>query len=71
MPLFSESVVHVEWRQEAEPRVPVLLVVPVEEHLAVRSRMLDGTESLGEIGPVLQRLELRLGIWIVVRDVRP
>jgi hypothetical protein len=68
---LSEFTVHVERRQEPDPEVPVLHVVPVEDHLAVAARMLGRAESPGEVGSVLLRLELRLGVGVVARDVRP
>jgi hypothetical protein len=39
--------------------VAVLVVVVVEEGPAVRAGVLDRVEPGGELGPVLQRLELR------------
>src|SRR5882757_9988650 len=49
----------------------VLGVVPREEVLAVRSRVLPGAEALGEVRPVLERLELSFRERVVVGDVRP
>lgn len=49
----------------------LLGVAPLEELLAVCTRILDATEALQEVGPVLQHLELRLRVRVVVRDVRP
>jgi len=46
----------------------VLGIVPGEECLAEGPGVLDGTEPLGEIGPVFHGLELRFGIRIVVAD---
>ena len=45
-------------------------VVPSEEGLAVRPRILDATEAIRKVRTVLQRLELRLGIRIVIADMR-
>ena len=56
-------------RHVADARVPMLVVVPIEEGLAMRSGILDTTEVCGKVGPVLHRLELRLGVRIVVKDV--
>jgi len=55
---------------QADPAVAMLAVVPVEEPLAVRAGVLDRAEPLREVGPVLQGLELRLGVRIVIRDMR-
>ena len=55
---------------QAEPAVAVLVVVPGEEVLAVGAGVLDRGEAAGEVGPVLEGLELRLGVGVVVGDVR-
>jgi hypothetical protein len=39
--------------------MPPLVAVPVEELPAVGAGMLDVVEPVGELGPVLQGLELR------------
>ena len=41
-----------------------------EEVTAEQASNLDGTETLRELRAILQRLELRLGVGIVVRDMR-
>src|ERR1022692_3389542 len=46
------------------------MVVPVEEPLAVSAGVFDRAETIGEVGSVFQSFELRLGVRIVVRDVR-
>ena len=56
---------------EADARVAVGGVVPLEEVLAVGARILDAAEPLGEVGTVLERFELGLGVRIVIRDMRP
>ncbi len=48
----------------------VLVVVPAEEVLAVRPGGLDRAEPRGKRRPVLQGLELRFGVRVVVGDVR-
>ena len=55
--------------QQADARVAVLGVVPAEEVLAEGSGLLDRGEAVREAGAVLQGLELRLGVRVVVRDV--
>ena len=55
---------------QANSAVAVLVVVPVKEPLAVSASVLDRAEAIGEVGSVLQGFELRLGVRIVVRDVR-
>ena len=46
----------------------MLGVVAAKEIDAVDAGMFEGAEAVGKVGPVLERLELRLGIGIVVRD---
>src|SRR5215213_5783803 len=53
--------------QETDARVSMLGVVPAEEVLAEGSGRLDRVEAGGETGPVLEGLELRLGVRVVVR----
>ena len=48
----------------------MFVVVPVEEVLAVSAGVLDRAETIGEVRSVLQGFELRLGVWIVIRDMR-
>ena len=55
---------------QADAAVAVFVVVPVEELLAVSASVLDRAEAIGEVGSVLQGFELRLGVRIVIRDVR-
>ena len=57
-------------RHQADPAVAMIMVVPVEELLAVSASVFDRAEAIGEVGSVLQGFELRLGVRIVVRDVR-
>src|SRR5664279_2841050 len=45
-------------------------VVPAKEGLAMCPCVFDRAEAFGEVGPVLQGLELCLGVRIVVGDVR-
>jgi hypothetical protein len=49
----------------------VFAVVPVEEMLAIRARILHAAEALGKFEAVFERFELRLRIQIVIGDVRP
>ncbi len=48
---------------QADPGVVVLVVVPVEELAAEHSGVLDLVEMVGELGPVLERLEVRFALW--------
>ena len=56
---------------QPDPGVAVGVVVPVEERAAVSAGVLDGVEPGGELGPVLQGLEVRLRVGVVARGVRP
>ena len=67
---FGGAVVDVGGRVKCQPGVAMLIVVPREEVLAVHARRLDRGEPAGEVGPVFQRLELRLAERVVVGDVR-
>jgi hypothetical protein len=64
------AVVNVGGGVQAKPAVPVLVVVPGKEFLAVRPGGFDRGEPCGEARPVFQRLELGLGVRVVVADVR-
>jgi hypothetical protein len=50
--------------------VTVGVVVPVDERPAVSAGVLDGVEPGGELGPVLQGLEVRLRVGVVAAGVR-
>ena len=64
------SVVHGGRGHQPDPRVAVLVVVPVEEAPAELARLLDRVEPVRKLGPVLERLEVRLGVGVVGRGVR-
>ena len=49
----------------------MVVVVPIEECPAERPRVVDRVEPVGEAGPVLERLELRLRVGVVGRGVGP
>ncbi len=70
MDRFGAAVMDGVGGHEADAGVAVLVVVPGEELAAERSGVLDRVEAGGEAGPVLQRLELRLGVGVVGRGVR-
>ena len=64
--LLTATVVDVRRRQHADAGMPVLMVVPAHEPAAGGTAVLDGTEALGKLGPVLEGLELRLRERVVV-----
>src|SRR5674476_959626 len=55
---------------QADSTVSVFVVVPLEEPPAVNASVLDRAEALREVGSVFQSFELRLGVRIVIRDMR-
>jgi len=68
--LLGGAVVHRGRGVQADPGVAVHVVVVLEERRAERSGVLDRAEAAGEVRAVLERLELRLGVGVVVRHVR-
>ncbi len=68
--LFGTTIVNVGRCHEADSRVPVVVIVIVEKTAAEQPAVFDGTETAGELRAILQRLELGLGVGIIVRDVR-
>ena len=68
---LHELMVDVVRGQQRETRVVMLEVVSVEEVLAECTRIFDRPESRREISPILECFELRLGVGVVVRDMRP
>src|ERR1039458_817580 len=66
----SGAIVDGGWGHQSDPAMAVFVVVPVEEVLAVSASVLDRAEAIWEVGSVLQGFELRLGVRIVIRDVR-
>ena len=68
--LLGHAVVQRFRGQQGDAAVAVLAVIPGEKLLAEGARVLDGSEALGKSRPVLEGLELALGVGIVVGDVR-
>ena len=64
--LLGVSVVDCGRCHQAYPGVAVLVVVPVEERPAVSAGVVDVGESLGELGPVLERLEAGFAVGLSV-----
>ena len=57
-------------RQEADRAMTMFVVVPGEEHLPERTAILDRAESLGKLGTVLERLEVRFREGVIVGNMR-
>src|SRR4051812_13272321 len=70
--LNVSSLAEVDARRRVEPQagMAVLAVVPVEEVLAEGTRVFDGAETPGKLRSILERLEVRLRIRVVVGAVR-
>src|ERR1700735_2735737 len=68
--LRGGSVIHGGRDHPANAAVAMVMVVPAEELLAMSASIFDRAEAIREVRPVLQGLELRLGVRIVIRDVR-
>jgi hypothetical protein len=47
--------------EQANPRVTMLLVVPVEELLAKGAAVLDAAETIREVRPILEGAKLAFG----------
>ena len=56
------AVVDVGGSVQAQPAVVMFVVIPGEEALAVPAGGLDGVEAAGEVGPILQGLELGFAV---------
>ncbi len=59
--LGRQPVVDHRRREQADPAVTVLLVIPAEERAAERAGILERAEPAGKGRAVLEGLELRLG----------
>src|SRR3972149_6189184 len=68
--LFRATMMNNSRCHETDSRVPVLVVVVIEEAAAEQPAVFDGTKTTRELGAIFQCLELRLGVGIVVGDVR-
>ena len=69
--LGGGAVVHAGWGVQPDAGVAVHVVVVIEERFAEHACVVDGSEAGRERRAVLQRLELGLGIRVVIRDRRP
>src|ERR1700675_1511869 len=66
----SGAVVDSGRSHQADPAVEVFGIVPVKKGPGVSTGVLDRAETIGEVRSVLQGFELRLGVWIVIREMR-
>jgi hypothetical protein len=63
--------VHGRRRHVADAGVPMGVVVPGEEPLTERTGVFDGVKARRKVGLVLQGLELRFRVQIVIADMGP
>jgi hypothetical protein len=56
---------------QPDPGMTMGVVVPVDEHSAMSAGVVDVVKPGGELGPVLQGLEVRLRVRVVAGGVRP
>ena len=66
---FRKTVMDSFRGEQADTGMVMFDVIPGKEILAEASAILDATEALGEIWPVLEGLELGLGEWLVIARV--
>ena len=57
--------------EQTQVPVAVVVVVPVDELAAAIEGVVVALEAIGEVGVALDRLELALGVGVVVARMRP
>ena len=62
---FGLSVVNGSRRHQADPAMPVVMVVPIEEGAAELARLDDVAKPVRETRPVLERLKLSFRVGVV------
>ena len=67
--LWRESIMYAFGGQQTDATVVVFVVVPAEEVDAKGACVLDAAEPFGELGPVLQSLELAFRKRVIIGDV--
>src|SRR6516225_7970405 len=68
---FRFTVVHHRRREQAQTGMTMLLVVPTKKSLTESTAVLQTSETVRELRPILQRAELTLRVRVVVRDMWP
>ena len=58
-------------REQPQVYVPVVVVVPIDEPAAAVEGVVEAFEAIWEVGMVLERLELALGVGVVVAGMWP
>ena len=56
---------------KADPRMVMVVVVPVEEGLAEAARVMDRAEALGKLWPVFHSAKLRFRERVVIGNIGP
>ena len=57
-------------RQQRDARVPMFVIVPIEELGAEPFAVFERTEAIGKARAIFQRLVDRFGVRVIVADVR-
>ncbi len=57
---FCLPVVHHRWREQAQAGMAMLFVVPTKKSLTESTAVLQASETVRELRPILQRAELAL-----------
>lgn len=69
--LLSQAVVNHMRAEQPDSCMVMLLVVPGKERLAETTGFFDTAKALGELGTILEGLELRLGKRVVIAGMWP
>ena len=68
--LAIQPPMHRSWRHQTKTAMSMLIVIPVKEPRRPLVRLRQAVEAVGIIGPILQRLELRLRKGVVIGGMR-
>src|SRR3989339_1645333 len=69
--LFSPSVMDIFRREESNPGMVMLGIVPTEKVMAEGPAVLGTPEPLGKLRPVFQGFKLGFRIGVVIAHIRP
>ena len=64
------AVVDHGWSEQADPGMPMLIVIPGEKELRMAAAILDRAKAIREIGPVLHGAKLTFRKRIIIGNVR-
>src|SRR5687767_3347225 len=63
------AVMNSRWREQSDPTVMMLMVVPLKERTCPHAGIRQAAELGWKVRPIFQRLELRFRIRVVVGNV--